>query len=160
MPDYHNYQHVALDNSDRNKNTASDIGGYPLDVQPQGNWPGTNADPSQTRHSTTKMRALATALDKAANDLQGMPGRLSQQAGKANFGPNTWYEANHLADASSQVLGAVVKYSQEILGNLHAAANAIRAAADKYDGSETANQQSFDNQQQSLNSGGTQTPAY
>jgi hypothetical protein len=160
VPDYHNYQHVTLDDHDRSKNTATDIDGYPLDVQPQGNWPGTSADPSKMRYNVVKMRAVADDLDKLANELSGMPSRLSDKAGKANFGPNTWYEATHLADASNQVLGAVVKYSQEILANLHAAATAIRTAADKYDGGESANQQSFENQQQSLNSGGTQTPAY
>jgi hypothetical protein len=160
VPDYHNYQHVTL-GDDRNKNTAGDIDGYPLDVQPDSRWPGTQADPSKARYNVQKMRDLADELDKAANDLSNVPTRLNEKAAKANFGPNTWYEANHLADASGQVLGAVVKYSQEILANLHAAATAIRTAADKYDNGEQANQQSFANQQASLpNSGGTQTAPY
>jgi len=160
VPDY-DYNHITLSDSDRSKNTATDIDGYPLDVTLQQGWPGTSADPHQARYTPAKMRDVADWLDQTANDLQGMPTRLNEVAGKANYGPNTWNEARHLGDASKQVLTAVVQYSNEILTNLHAAAQSIRAAADKYDGGESANEQSMANQQQNLpDTGGSQTPAY
>jgi uncharacterized protein YukE len=160
VPDY-DYEHLTLDKNDRSQNTATDIEGYPLDVTLQEGWPGTSADPHQVRYNPAKMREVADWLDQTANDLQGMPGRLNEVAGKANYGPDTWNEARHLGDASKQVLTAVVGYSNEILTNLHAAAQSIRTAADKYDGGESANEQSIANQQRTVpDTGAPQTPAY
>lgn len=145
--------HVQLSDSDRGANTAEGIG-LDLTITPQENWPGTSADPNRLRHNTDQMREIADSLDSyirnnLEGDTSGMPGSLVSLA-TVTYGPDHWEAAARLKRVSGDVTRLVAEYSAALVENLRNAANAIRAAANTYDGGESANVSTVANTQNSL----------
>lgn len=145
--------HVQLSDSDRSANTAEGLG-LDLTITPQENWPGTSADPNRLRHNTQRMREIADSLDtyvrnNLEGDTSGMPGSLVSLSG-VSYGPDHWEAASRLKRVSGDVTRLVAEYSAALVQNLKDAATAIRAAADTYDGGESANVSTATNTQNSL----------
>jgi hypothetical protein len=154
VSDTYNYDdhRVHLSDSDSDKNGAASLN-YHLDVQLDGNWPGMSPDPHKQRFDVHKMREAAGKIDELIAGLTGAGTGTPQSIaknGSPSFGPDSWAAAKYLKTASDQVVGTVSKYTTDLVTNLTAAANSIRAAADAYDKSENANKKSGSNQQASL----------
>lgn len=158
MTEYHydDYR-VTLDSNDSSKNTASDIQGYPLDIQLDPRWPGLSADPHKVRADHDKMNALADQIDQMVRDLQGggsgTPGSIVSASSQARYGPDTWFAAKSLKSASDQVAVTVSDYGKELLTNLLKASSAIREAIGNYQQADQASQQAAQTQDQSLQAG-------
>jgi ribosome-binding factor A len=137
VTDYdYNHHRVSLDNNDRSRNTATALDGYPLDIQPDGSWPGLDANPREQRFDKQAMLDVADKIDRLISDVGTID--LSSAA-SVSFGPDSWQAAVYLRQASGQVAHAVSEYSQELIRNLQAAAQAIRTAAGTYGTAESAN---------------------
>jgi methyl-accepting chemotaxis protein len=153
---YDDYR-VTLDSNDSSKNTASDIQGYPLDIQLDPSWPGLSVDPNKVRADHDKMNALADQIDQMVQNLQdggsGTPGSIVSASSQARYGPDTWFAAKSLKSASDQVATTVSKYSQDLLANLQAASAAIRQAAGTYQQADRTSQQAAQTQDQNLQAG-------
>jgi len=148
----YNAHRAHLSGSDSGQNSAEGIN-YHLDVQLQKDWPGLDPDPKKQKFDVQKMRQAADRIDGLISGLtgggSGTPQAI-QQHGSPSFGPDTWAAASYLKTASQEMASTVGKYSQDLITNLQAASQAIRTAADGYDGTEHANVQSGQNQQASL----------
>jgi hypothetical protein len=151
VSDKYNYDaHRAnLSGSDSSQNSAQGVN-YHLDVQLQGDWPGLNPDPKKQRFDVDKMREAARKIDDLVSVLDGSGSgtpQAVQKSGAPSFGPEAWAAATYLKTAAEQMAGAVGKYATDLIANLRAASERIRSAADAYDKTESANQQSGHNQQ-------------
>jgi|tagenome__1003787_1003787.scaffolds.fasta_scaffold20450877_2 hypothetical protein len=135
---------------DSSQNGAASMGGYPLDVRPDGNWPGRSADPNSQKLDTDRMLHLASLIDSYAKTLQGSGVLQIEGDTTVSYGPDRWQAAVYLADASKQVARTVSSYTQLLLENLQGASAAIQAAAAGYSGAENANKHSAANQQGSV----------
>lgn len=137
MTDYDYDQHRAtISGSDRSQNSAAALAGYPLDVRPDGSWPGLHADPSQQRFDKTAMNDVVETIRNLIADAGAI--KLTSAA-SVSFGPETWQAAVYLKHASGQVAQAVQDYSQRLIQNLQQAADAISKAAGNYGDAETTN---------------------
>jgi hypothetical protein len=150
VSDTYNYDaHRAhLSGSDSSQNSAHGIN-YHLDVRVDKNWPGLNPDPNKQKFDVEKMRQAARKIDELISALEGGGSGTAQsvqKSGAPSFGPDTWAAATYLKTAAEQMAGAVGKFTTDLVGNLRTAAQTIRAAADAYDKTEGANEQSGRNQ--------------
>ena len=91
--------------SDRSANSAQALEGYPLDVRPDGTWPGLEGS-GQLRVRPEAVRELSDLLKERARAAEPLPDRVTRVT-SVRFGPATWQEANNLADACRQVRDAV-----------------------------------------------------
>jgi hypothetical protein len=146
---YDNHQ-VTLDNSDRSKNSATDVEGYSIHVTPQGNWPGLDAKPKQVRFNADAMNQVAQWLEDRANELSDLPNTLNTNLSGVQFGPQNWPAARRLGKANEQVKGAVAKYTTELVTNLKQSAASIRAAAKAYKESDDNSATTSNNQSAQL----------
>lgn len=135
---------------DKSQNTASGLGGYSLDVSPDGSWPGLSAAPDKQRVDPEKMNAVADTIDGYVQTLQNSGATQIQGATSVSYGPDSWAAAVYLKDASGQVAQTVSSYTQTLIQNLTAASAAIRSATQGYKGAEQTNTHSATNQQNSL----------
>jgi cytochrome c556 len=159
VSDTYNYDaHRAhLSGSDSSQNSAQGIN-YHLDVQVQKDWPGLSPDPNKQRFDVEKMRQAARKIDELISVLDGGGSGTAQsvqRSGAPSFGPESWAAATYLKTAAEQMAGAVGKYTTDLIANLRAASQAIRSAADAYDKTEGANEQTGRNQQ----AGASQQPS-
>jgi len=148
----YNAHRAQLSNSDSSQNSAQGIN-YHLDVQLKKDWPGLSPDPNKQKFDVDKMRQAADRIDNLITSINGTGSgtpQSIQQHGAPSFGPDTWAAAGYLKTAVGQMAATVGKYSQDLVTNLQAASQAIRSAADAYDGTEHTNTQSGQNQQASL----------
>lgn len=151
MTDYdYDNQQVNLDSSDRNKNTATDVAGYSIQVTPQANWPGLDAKPKQVRFDADAMNQVAQWLEDKANELTDLPSNLNTNLAGVQFGPQNWPAARRLGKANEQVKGAVAKYTTELVTNLKQSAASIRAAAKAYKESDDNSATTSNNQSAEL----------
>ena len=154
MTDY-NYSDNRVELSDTTSgNRATGLGGYPLDVRPDGSWPGTSANPNQLRADTDRMNAVADRIDAMVSTLtnSGLVQEVSTKSGAARYGPDSWQAASYLKDATGQVAQAVSSYGQELITNLQGASAAIRRATASVAGGEQANVTTANNQQDQIDS--------
>lgn len=150
MTDYSYTNRVALTDS-TSKNNATDVGGYPLDVSPDGSWPGLSADPNQQTLDTDKMLTIADALDSMVQTLQNSSVMSDvQSTASTSYGPQNWEAAVYLQQANKEVANTVANYTTQLIKNLSGASAAIRAAASGYTGAETTNVQSAQNQSNAI----------
>jgi hypothetical protein len=158
MVDY-NYTHnrVTL-GDDTSDNNAAGLAGYSLDVSPNGDWPGTNADPNKQRVNADDMLAVARTIDNYVEALQNSGATEIPAKAAVSYGPDSWQAAVYLRDASGQVAHGVSQYTAKLIANLQAASTAIKHAAGKYSGAESTNRQSAAGQQSSLDA--TSSAAY
>jgi hypothetical protein len=156
VTDYNYGNHRAgLSDSDSGQNSAQALAGYPLDVQPNADWPGTEGNPRELHVDKHGMLAVADTIDGLIEDI----GTIDvTQAGNVSFGPDSWQAALFLKDASGQVAGAVNQYARELVTNLQAASAAIRAAAGQYGSAEQTSADSVNTVQGNLD-GSSQAPA-
>ncbi len=159
MPDYDYQNHRFHTTDDKSKNNATQLDGYSLDVTPDKNWPGLSADKNKQRFDVDKMDEVATWIEQQIKTLQtgSYTPQSVAQTGSVSYGPSSWNAANYLKDASGIVAKTVSDYSTQLITSLQSAAGSIRSAIAKYNGSETANTQSMNAQQNSLNSQPTPT---
>lgn len=135
---------------DSSQNGATAQAGYPLDVRPDGNWPGRSADPNRQRLDTDKMLELASVIDTYVQTLQGSGVLQIEGDTTVSYGPDRWQAAQYLGQASKQVARTVSSYTQQLIQNLQGASLAIKNAAAGYSGAEHANQASAANQQSAV----------
>ncbi|MEP7020107.1 MAG: hypothetical protein ABI808_05615 [Pseudonocardiales bacterium] len=150
MANYDYTQDRVTLGGDTSDNNATGLGGYSLDVSPNGSWPGLSADPNKQRLDTDAMMSVAQSIDNYVQALQNSGHTEIQGKAAVSYGPDSWGAAVYLKDASSQVATTVSQYTSELITNLTAASGAIRKAAGQYSGAESTNQQSASNQQNSL----------
>lgn len=157
MADY-NYSHDRVKlGGDTGDNNASGLGGYSLDVSPDGKWPGMSADPNKQRLNADDMITIAQTIDNYVEALQNSGAAEIPSKAAVSFGPDSWQAAVYLKDASGQVAKGVSEYTTKLISNLQAASTAIKNASGKYSGAESANQQGAANQQRDID---TQSTAY
>jgi hypothetical protein len=156
VTDYNYGNHRAnISDSDSSKNSAQSLDGYPLDVQPDSQWPGLDANPNELHVDKQGMLSVADTIDGLIEDI----GTIDvTQAGNVSFGPESWNAALYLKDASTQVSGAVNEYAKKLVANLQQASASIRAAAGNYGGAEQTSSDSVSNVQGNLD-GSSQTPS-
>lgn len=133
-------EEITLSDTNSSENDAADLGDYPGDVIPQENWPGLSPNPHQQRARPEDMRAVATRVETLADNLRqsDAPSRVAD-ATNMQLGGSSWLTANQLNQANTQVSGFVRTGRRQLIANLDNIAAAIRAAADNYDGAESAN---------------------
>lgn len=161
MSDY-DYEHhrVSLTN-EQSQNDVKPLEGfdYSIDIQPDPHWPGLSADPHSLTLDRHALEDVITDLDALAAPLRGIGTftRTSDAAQKASFGPDEWYAARFLKQATSSVAQAIDTYGQQLLGNIEQAIAQVRATLANMDHAEQQNVQGFTNQSASLEAPGAPT---
>jgi hypothetical protein len=158
VPDYNYQNHRFQLTDERSENYARALDGYPLDITVDRDWPGTTADPNRQRFDADAMLEVANQIDRKIQSIQSAtytPQSLAATASVA-FGPADWNAANYLKQASGDVARTVSNYANQLITNLQAAAQSIRAAAGRNQGAEQTNLDSMTSQQHSVT--GQQSP--
>jgi hypothetical protein len=110
---------------------------YTLNVNPDAHWPGMGASKVE-RHDADQVTAIAAWLHERVQSITG-PAKALPQETAAAFGPDTWFEAKNLKDASTMVSQAVTLFVGQTVANLSDAAKALRTAHSNYAETEHAN---------------------
>jgi hypothetical protein len=145
---------------DKSDNNASSLGGYSLDVTPDGNWPGLSADPNKLRQNKEDMQTVVQAINDFVQTLQNSDYAQIESKTAVSYGPDSWGAAVYLKDASGQVAKGVREYTATLITNLQDASKSIASALGQYSGAETANKQSASNQQSTLDNNSTSSSAF
>src|SRR5215470_2224977 len=131
VPDYNYENHRFQLTDERSENYARELDGYPLDITMDRDWPGTTADPNRQRFDADAMIEVANWIDAQVKSIQSAtytPQSLAATA-SVSFGPSEWNAANYLKQASGSVAKTVSNYVNQLITNLQAASQSIRAAA-------------------------------
>jgi hypothetical protein len=110
---------------------------YSLNVNPDARWPGMDASTVE-RHDFDQIEEIAGWLRERVRSIVG-PARVLPQETAAAFGPDTWFEAKNLKDASTMVAQAVTGFVGQTVGNLSDAATALTKVRVNYADAEHAN---------------------
>lgn len=127
--DYDRHRVALTDN--RDDNGVRRLEQFPLNPQPDPHWPGLSVNPNTSRVRADELHKVATWLETTAQHLAEVPAALST-ATPSSYGPESWHEARHLAEANRQTRDAVLRYARELIRDLSSTAAALHTAADRY----------------------------
>jgi hypothetical protein len=129
---------------ERSQNGARALEGYPLDVRPDGSWPGLDTASGQVRVRPEELKRVSQWLATQAGYTESLPQWLSS-ATAVSFGPASWHEATNLKDASEMLTRAVAEHISKVVLNLGQANASITAAHAAYDTTEQSNTDTMTN---------------
>ncbi len=132
--DYNNHR-VTLSDS-RSDNSVQGLTSFQLDAPVDPTWPGTTTEPDVTRVQPQRLESVAAWLQATAEQLNEVTQLLSEAA-TCSYGPPTWAQARHLAEANKQVSEAVASYATSLIHDLQDTAAGLATAAHNYRNSES-----------------------
>jgi hypothetical protein len=111
---------------ERSHNGAQALQGYPLDVRPDGSWPGLDTSSGKLRYQPEELKRISEWLIAQKGQTQSLPQWLSS-ATQVSFGPATWHEATNLKKASDLLSAAVAEHVGNVVANLAEASASIKS---------------------------------